>query len=108
MKDYALIARYKAMEGFFKKKVIGEFLVVAAKDGKHNAFVMFQFLRPLGIDEYIVTMITSIQTQDDEYIESGFDNLRYNNYIDVLEDKLPMKMTASSGKLVITFTKPSK
>jgi len=105
MKNYALIANYKAMKGFFKKKVAGEYLIVAFKDSKNDTFILLQFLGQAE-GKYVVTII-AYESPDDDLLEEQLDGLRYHSQIDILEDKLPIKVDFKN-KITITFTKTSK
>lgn len=107
MKDYALIARFKAIKGFFKKSVAGEYLVVAIKDSKNDTFIVFQFFGHIKNDMYVVGIVGSMESPDDEVLEEGLDGLRYHAQVDILEDKVPISVDFKN-KITVKFKKPSK
>ena len=107
MKDYALIAQYTAMKGFFKKKPAGEFLIVGLKDSKNDVFILVQFFDHLKDDMYVAAIVGGGQSPDDEVLESALDGLRFSSQVEILEDKLPVNIKIGTS-VKITFKKPSK
>jgi len=106
MNDYALIATFTAMKGFFTQKAVGEYLLVALKDTKNNSFVLLQFYGRLKDDMYIVGIIAS-ESPDDDVLEQELDQLRYHSQVKILEDKLPISVNFGN-KITVKFKKSSK
>lgn len=88
MKEYAIICKYKPLKGFFKKRVVAEYLIFAAK--LKDMAVVFQFLDKYKLF-YIVAFQMGIQSTDDEALEEQLDYLRYNANVEILEDKVKLK-----------------
>jgi len=107
MKDYALIAQFKALKGFFTKKVVGEYLIVGIKDVKNNTFILFQFFGHVKDDMYVVGIVGSAESPDDDVLEAELDQLRYHSQVEVLEDKLPISVSFGN-KITVKFKKASK
>jgi len=107
MKDYAMICKFKAMKGIFTKKVAGEYLIVAIKDSKNNTFIVFQFFGHIKGDMYVVGIVGSAESPDDDVLEEGLDGLRYHSQVEILEDKIPVSVDFKN-KITVKFKKPSK
>jgi hypothetical protein len=105
MKEYAILAIYKPLKGFFKQKVAGEYLLVAVK--VNGMALVFQFLDKYK-DYYVVALEMGVQSPDDEALEELFDQLRYNANVNIIEDKLKVKEKRGSGKLIYEFSPNSK
>ncbi len=107
MKNYAMIAKYSAMKGFFKKRVAAEYLIVGFKDNKNDSFILIQFFDRLKEGLYICAIVAGAESPDDEALEQELDSLRYSSQFEILEDKLPVGVKFGRS-IKITFNKPSK
>ncbi|HUU87767.1 MAG TPA: DNA polymerase ligase N-terminal domain-containing protein [Candidatus Glassbacteria bacterium] len=106
MKDYAIIAQYQAMKGFFTKKIVGEYLILGIKDNKNDTFVLLQFHDRFKDNMYLVSIVGN-GSPDDDVLEGEIDKLRYHSQIKILEDKIPIAVSFGN-KITLKFKKVSK
>ena len=107
MKNYAVIGKYTAMKGFFKKTPHSEYILVGLKDDKRNSFILIQFFDTLKPGMYVCAIVGAAQSPDEEMLEQQIDYLRFDANIELFEDKVPINVKFGNG-IKITFTKPSK
>ena len=107
MKNYAIVGKYTAMKGFFKKKPHSEYILVGIKDNKRNSFILVQFFDTLKPGMYVCAIVGVAQSPDEEILEQHVEYLRYDANIVILEDKVPIN-TKFGNIIKIIFTKPSK
>jgi hypothetical protein len=106
MDQYAMVAQYTAMKGFFKKKPVGEYLLFAYNNAKENHFLIFQFFKTLDKDLFLVGLVGAFRVFGNRDVEYFFDRLRYDSNIKVLEDHMATKIT-TTGFIKIQFEKSS-
>lgn len=108
-KNYAMIATYTALKGFFKTKDAGEFLLLAIYDSKEKMFVLVQFFQKINDGTYLSGIVAASHSPSSEVTDNYFDNLRYNSQVKILEDKIQIKkIERSVNNINITFNTPSK
>lgn len=102
MTEYCTLAKWKHIKGIFKKRVAGEFLLIGVNRGE--GVIVFQVFRHVKDDLYICGIVGGFSSSVVEERENYIDMLRYNNLIEVIEDKILVKIKGPK----YTFTKPSK
>ena len=102
--SYVTLGTFKSIKGFFKKRVSGEFLIIAVNDSDKGAVMFFQFFQELKPDYYIVGLLGGLSSPDEEFREGIIDRFRLDATTEVLEDKIPVKIKIPK----FIFTKPSK
>jgi hypothetical protein len=103
--QYAIVCQFISMKGFFKKKPTGEFLVLAIRD--KEGFMILQFFQHIKENLFLVGLVGSGQSQNEEDLELIMDNLRYNKNVKILEDNLPIQIKVGTN-INFIFTKVSK
>jgi len=103
--EYAVVFKYKPIKGFFKKRVAGEYVIVALKI--KMGVLLVQFMKHFKDDFYVGAIVGGIETPDEDAKEESIDQLRYDAKVEILEKKLPIK-TSFKTPIKIIFIKPSK
>lgn len=111
MKDYAIVALFTTMKGFFKTKISGEYILLGLKEVSNNTFMLFQFFQSIEKGLYLVGTVGGMESPSEDALEDKLDDLRHSHNVKILEDKLPIKAGWNNSKkaIVVTFNKkPSK
>ena len=106
-KDYAMIMNLTTMKGFFKKRVGDEYLLILFK--VQAGFVILQIVKHLGQNLYIGIVIGGGRAEDYTNIEGTLNMIRRESpLLEVLEDRIPLKVFMNSTTITYTFLKTSK